>query len=94
MNENWRPESGSGSRRPLREDARYANFFQIGYNAFEFLLEFGQAGRVQTSIYVSPQHAMMLHELLKETLEKYQAAYGVLRITARLGLKAGNPSGS
>ena len=31
----------SGPRKP-KEDARYANFFQVGYNAFEFLLEFGQ----------------------------------------------------
>jgi hypothetical protein len=75
--EDWKPESQSGSRQPP-ENAGYANFFRIGYNAFEFLLQFGQAaGRVHTSIYVSPQHAMMLQELLRKALEKYQAAYGV-----------------
>jgi hypothetical protein len=74
--EDWKPASGSGSRQPP-ENARYANFFRIGSNAFEFLLQFGQAGRVHTSISVSPQEATMLHELLQEALEKYQSAYGV-----------------
>ena len=61
----------SGPRKP-KEDARYANFFQIGYNAFEFLLEFGQReGRIHTSIYLSPQHARMLSDLLLGALKEY-----------------------
>lgn len=55
-----------------KADARYANYFQIGYNAFEFLLEFGQhEGRIHTSIYVSPQHARMLSDLLLGALKEY-----------------------
>jgi hypothetical protein len=85
MSEHWKLDSGRGSGLP-REDARYANFFQVGYNPFEFLLEFGQgAGRVHTSMYMSPQHAMMLYELLQEILEKYQAAYGFMGKPAKLG---------
>jgi hypothetical protein len=61
----------SGPKKP-KDDARYANFFQIGYNAFEFLLEFGQReGRIHTSIYVSPQHAKMLSDLLLGALKEY-----------------------
>jgi hypothetical protein len=60
-----------------KEDARYANFFQVGYNAFEFLLEFGQReGRIHTSIYVSPQHARMLSDLLLGALKEYGEAHG------------------
>jgi len=57
-----------------REEASYANFFQVGYNAFEFLLEFGQReGRIHTSIYLSPQHARMLSDLLAGALQDYAA---------------------
>jgi hypothetical protein len=61
----------SGPKKP-KEHARYANFFQVGFNAFEFLLEFGQReGRIHTSIYVSPQHAKMLSDLLLGALKEY-----------------------
>ena len=60
-----------------RGNASYANSFQIGYNAFEFLLEFGQQeARIHTRIYMSPQHARMLADLLIESLEKYEIAFG------------------
>ena len=62
----------SAPRKQKEEDARYANFFQVGYNAFEFLLEFGQReGRIHTAIYVSPQHARMLSDLLVGALKEY-----------------------
>ena len=68
-------DQGSGKR----GDARYANVFQIGHNAFEFLLEFGQQeARIHTRIYVSPQHARMLADLLVESLRKYETNYGPL----------------
>ena len=71
-----RPED-HGSKR----DARYANFFQIGHNAFEVLLEFGQQDtRIHTRIYVSPQHARMLSDLLVESLRKYETAFGPMQI--------------
>ena len=63
--------------RGKRGDARYANCFQIGHNAFEFLLEFGQQqSRFHTRVYVSPQHARMLAELLMDSLRKYESAFG------------------
>ena len=66
----------SGSRKS-KDDARYANYFQVGYNAFEFLLEFGQReGRIHTSIYVSPQHAKILSELLLGALKEFNEGKG------------------
>jgi hypothetical protein len=62
-------------RAPLsvKELGRYANFFQIGHNAFEFLIEFGQQdGGIHTRIYVSPGHAQILSDLLIKTLREHE----------------------
>jgi hypothetical protein len=68
----------SSSRR--WEEGRYANFFQIGHNAFEFLLEFGQQegdeNAIHTRIYVSPQHARILGNLLLDTLQQHERIFG------------------
>jgi len=58
--------------RSSRQEARYANFFQIGHNAAEFLLEFGQRKAIHTRIYLSPHHAQILSDLLLETLEQHR----------------------
>lgn len=59
------------------EEGRYANYFQIGHNAFEFLLEFGQQeGKIHTRIYVSPPHARILCNLLSDTLEQHARIFG------------------
>jgi hypothetical protein len=62
-----------------KEQGRYANFFQIGHNAFEFWIEFGQQdGGIHTRIYVSPRHARILSDLLVEALTQYEIAFGSL----------------
>jgi hypothetical protein len=75
-------ESKSRHRsKPLNtgEQGRYANVFQIGHNAFEFLVEFGQHERgIHTRIYVSPQHARILSDLLQETLRQHERKFGKL----------------
>jgi hypothetical protein len=62
------------------EEGRYANFFQIGHNAFEFLLEFGQLEgeeeAIHTRIYISPQHARMLSDLMNDTLRQHERMFG------------------
>ena len=65
---------------------RYSNFFKIGYNAFEFLLDFGQAyagddsNHVHTRIIITPPYAKALAELLNGSLTHYQASYGEIPI--------------
>ncbi|MBV8866758.1 MAG: DUF3467 domain-containing protein [Acidobacteriaceae bacterium] len=62
----------SEKRKRLNQTARYANFFQVGHNAYEFLLEFGQRDAdIHTRIYLSPQHARMLSDLLLSALEEH-----------------------
>jgi hypothetical protein len=58
------------------KEGRYASFFQVGHNAFEFLLEFGQQDRgIHTRIYVSPQYARVLSDLLLETLRQHEREF-------------------
>jgi hypothetical protein len=67
------------SGRILRKDeeGRYANYFQIGHNAFEFLVEFGQQeGKIHTRIYLSPPHARILSDLLANTLAEHERIFG------------------
>lgn len=76
----------SKRRQPPRslgaKEGRYANFFQIGHNEFEFLFEFGQQdGGIHTRIYVSPQYAQVLSDLLIETLRQHELEFGGKRRT-------------
>jgi hypothetical protein len=58
----------------------YANNFEVGHNAFEFMIAFGFAhedavvwhGRVVSG----PVPAKLLHDLLGRALEEYERAFG------------------
>jgi hypothetical protein len=66
------------SRPPL---ACYANYFEVGHNAFEFLLDAGQVepqtGEIQlmSRIAVSPVHAKLLAQLLARSVEQFEQAH-------------------
>lgn len=66
--------------RPLL--ARYANWFNIGHNNFEFVLDFGQFHAeepnplVHTRIVSGPAYAKVLAILLNESLDQYEAEFG------------------
>ena len=52
-------------------EGRYANFFQVGHNKFEVLIEFGQKDSgIHTRIYLSPHYARVLSDLLIESLRQ------------------------
>jgi hypothetical protein len=63
-------------------EGRYANYFKVGHNAFEFLLDFGQFypeaehARLHTRIITSPQYAMALLETLREAIDRYEQSFG------------------
>ncbi len=78
----------SKRRQPTRtgsaKEGRYANFFQVGHNEFEFLIEFGQQdGGIHTRIYVSPQYARVLSDLLVETLRQHELEFEGKRRTSQ-----------
>jgi hypothetical protein len=65
-----------------RIEGKYANYFQIGHNAFEFLLDFGQMysdgtqERFHTRIVTGPSYAKELLKVLSESIEQYEATFG------------------
>jgi hypothetical protein len=65
-------------------EARYANYFNIGHNAFEFILDFGQfysngeRGHVHTRIVAAPGYAKALLMMLHESIDQYERTFGPL----------------
>lgn len=66
-------------------EGKYANYFQIGHNAFEFLLDFGQLysdgrrERFHTRIVTSPSYAKELLKVLGESVEQYETQFGAIK---------------
>src|SRR5215216_786184 len=58
-------------------EGRYANYFQVGHTAFEFVFDFGQfdvtaqTGRLHTRIVTAPAYACVFLELLQESIAQY-----------------------
>jgi hypothetical protein len=70
-----------------RLESRYANTFQVGHNAFEFLLQFGQCDpdtgeeNLHTRVVTSPQYAKVLLHLLADAMQQYERANGPIEMT-------------
>lgn len=70
---------------PETIEARYANYFQAGQNAMEFIIEFGQLYSdetipfLHTRIITSPTYAKKLVKLLEESLAHHEAQFGTIR---------------
>ncbi len=65
--------------------ARYANYFQVGHNAAEFILDCGQVyseaeeSQVHTRIATSPSYAKALLRLLQESVDRHEQMYGEIQ---------------
>jgi len=65
-----------------RLEGRYTNCFNTGFNAFEFVLDFGQyfpgAGDPQwhTRVITSPPYLKALFETIGESLTQYESTHG------------------
>jgi Protein of unknown function (DUF3467) len=76
-------DEGSQAANPL--NGRYANYFKVGHNSVEFVLDFGQLypenGAVQfhTRIISIPLYAKALLETLGESIDRYEETFGVIR---------------
>jgi hypothetical protein len=62
-------------------DGRYANVFQVGFNAYEFVIDFGQQydaaePRIHTRIVASPAMARNLRDVLDESVRQHGREYG------------------
>jgi len=65
-------------------EGRYANYFEIGHNAFEFILDFGQSyfeepeprTRIHSRIIISPFYAGMLLDVLQKSVSQHGQKFG------------------
>jgi hypothetical protein len=75
-------QRAKGSGNGGAPEGRYANYFEIGHNAFEFLLDFGQLyfedpeASLHTRIVTSPVYAKRLSGVLQQALSQYEASFG------------------
>jgi hypothetical protein len=74
------PKASDDSGEP---QARYANYFAVGFNEFEFVLDFGQSysaqdSRLHTRIVTSPAYAKELLEVLSDAVAEFSRSFGDL----------------
>jgi hypothetical protein len=73
--------TASGQRAPL---ALYANYFALGHNAFEFLVDFGQFRPetkdvvLHTRIAFGPNYAKLFAGMLTRAIADHEAEYGTV----------------
>jgi hypothetical protein len=76
-----KPHAPSRPKAPL---ARYANYFEVGHNAFEFLLDYGQyqpetsSVVLHTRVALGPTHAKMFSTMLNSAVERYEREHGAV----------------
>jgi hypothetical protein len=76
------PDRGVGPPKAEVPESKYANYFNVGHNAFEFVMEFAQlyseqAGeRVHTRIVTSPVYAKEFFGVLGEAVQAYERSFG------------------
>jgi hypothetical protein len=65
-------------------EARYANYFEVGHNAFEFIFDFGQyhpeneSARMHSRIVTGPVYAKLLADLLQSALRRFEEEHGTI----------------
>jgi hypothetical protein len=63
-------------------EGRYANYFKIGYNAFELIIDFGQCyaeneePQLHTRIITNPRYGCDLLNTLRDSLDQFHKTYG------------------
>jgi hypothetical protein len=64
-------------------EGRYANFFRVGHNAYEFIIDFGQVyendarpEKIHSRIVTSPAYARGLLKTLQDAIVLHEAKFG------------------
>lgn len=85
MGRHEKRDCGELAKRPL---AHYANYFEVGHNRYEFLVDFGQFHPevAEVSVYMriamGPTHAKLLAAVLGGAVQKYEAENGPIPAVA------------
>lgn len=73
------------SKQDTNLEGRYSNYFKVGHNAFEFVLDLGQFypengdAQLHTRIITSPNYAKALLETLRESIQQYEKTFGAIQ---------------
>ena len=65
-----------------RLEGKYANHFAVGYNAYEFIFDFGQTyseneeAELSLRIVTSPFYAREFLKTLQQSIEQYDNSFG------------------
>jgi hypothetical protein len=65
-----------------RLEGTYANYFAVGYNEHEFVIDFGQSysesehAELCTRIVTGPVYAKAFLKILRESIETFETTYG------------------
>lgn len=71
-------------RNAADKEGRYSNYFKIGHNTVEFLIDFGQyypegePVRMHTRIITSPVYAKALLDTLQSAVAQYEERHGII----------------
>ena len=74
-----KPKKTQGGK---RLKGRYANSFEIGHSAFEFLIDFGESydedskERFHTRIVTAPPYVAVLLDTLRGSIDHYEQTFG------------------
>lgn len=69
-------------------ETRFANYFESGQNAFEFVLQFGhlygedESIVKHTRIVTTPSYAKALFDVLRRSIEQHEEAFGPIKESA------------
>ena len=72
-------------RNDTKIEGRYPNYFKVGHNNFEFVLNIDQfypeseKAELCTRIVTSPVYAKAFLETLKESIEQYEQEFGAIK---------------
>ncbi|WP_299780582.1 DUF3467 domain-containing protein [uncultured Roseobacter sp.] len=64
--------------------AGYANYFEVGHNPYEFLIDFGQidpqrgTATINSRLALGPTHAKLLMRLLSRSVEQFERDFGAI----------------
>jgi len=80
-----KPSAGRAHENSTPLEARYANYFEVGHNAYEFLVDFGQyrpnteCVQMQTRIVTGPVFAKLLSSLLSKAVAQFEQEHGSIQ---------------
>lgn len=66
-------------------EGKYTNHFEIGHNAYTFVIDFGQMfaqrdePQIHTRIVTTPIYARDLLETLQESIKQYEQTFGTIK---------------